>query len=507
VCHCSPSERIPFFLTEETHAHMTDVQTRPPSTAEQWPETMDPERVTGRVGAVIAVLVLAAMIMILNETVLSVALPPLMADFSVGAGTAQWLTTGFMLTMAVVIPTTGYLIQRFTTRALFAAALLLFLAGTALACIAAGFPMLLGGRIVQAAGTAMILPLLMTTTLTSVPIAHRGTVMGLNSVVISVAPAIGPTISGVLVDSLGWRWLFGLMLPVAAVVLLIGLAAIRTTGERRSAPLDVPSVVISAVAFGGLVYGLASAEALLDGALVPLVALVVGVVGLILFVRRQRVLQRVDAALLDLRPFAVRTFSISVAIVVVCMATMLGTVVVLPIYLQAGLGLSILTTGLLLLPGGLVQGVLSPIVGRLYDSVGPRPLVIPGALFLCGGQWWLSTVGQDTGLALIVAMHVAFCIGMAMLMTPLMTLSLGSLPRSRYAHGAAIMNTLQQLAGATGIALFVAALTIGAAGAAGGAVLALVDGTQDAFVLGGCLALGAVVCAPLVRRLPTAAGH
>src|SRR4051812_35831028 len=259
---------------------MTDVQTRPDPAGEQWPETLEPEKVTGRVGPVIAVLVLAAMIMILNETVLSVALPPLMADFSVTASTAQWLTTGFMLTMAVVIPTTGYLIQRFTTRALFAAALLLFLAGTALAAVATGFPMLLAGRVVQAGGTAMILPMLMTTTLTSVPVAYRGTVMGLNSVVISVAPAIGPTVSGVLVDSLGWRWLFGLMLPIAAVVLVIGLVVIRTTSETRTAPFDVPSVVLSAFAFGGIVYGLASIDALVDGAAAPLVALVVGVLAL-----------------------------------------------------------------------------------------------------------------------------------------------------------------------------------------------------------------------------------
>jgi DHA2 family lincomycin resistance protein-like MFS transporter len=480
---------------------MSDVQIRPQSAGEKWPEALEPEKVTGRVGPVIAVLVLAAMIMILNETVLSVALPPVMADFAVAPSTAQWLTTGFMLTMAVVIPTTGYLIQRLTIRAMFATALLLFLAGTALAAVATGFPMLLAGRVVQAGGTAMVLPLLMTTTLTSVPVAYRGTVMGLNSVVISVAPAIGPTVSGVLVDSLGWRWLFGLMLPIAVVVLLVGLVIIRTTSETRTAPFDGLSVVLSAFAFGGLVYGLASIDALVGGSAAPLVALVVGAVALALFVRRQVRLQRTEAALLDLRPLAVPNFRISVAIVVICMATMLGTVVVLPIYLQSGLGVSVLTTGLLLLPGGLVQGVLSPIVGRLYDAVGPRPLVIPGALLLAGGQWWLSTVGAQTSLGLVVAMHVVFCIGMATLMTPLMTVSLGSLPRSRYAHGAAIMNTLQQLAGAAGVALLVAALTIGAAGATGGLAAALVSGTQGAFVLGGCLGLVAVVCAPFVRRL------
>jgi MFS transporter, DHA2 family, lincomycin resistance protein len=497
----APSTTVP---VDEVTPPATGVPVRDVA-GEEWPD-LEPEKVTGRVAPVIGVLVIAAMIMILNETVLSVALPPLMTGFGVSATTIQWLTTGFMLTMAVVIPTTGFLLQRFTTRALFSAALLLFIAGTALAAVAPSFPVMLLARVVQAGGTAVILPLLMTTTLTSVPVAYRGTVMGLNSVVTSVAPAIGPTVSGVLVDSLGWRWLFGLMLPIALGTFALGLVLIRTDDEIRPAPLDVVSVALSAFAFGGLVYGLASISTLVEGAWAPVVALVVGAAALLLFVLRQVRLHRTESALLDLRPFTVHNFRISVVIVIICMATMLGTVVVLPIYLQAGLGVSVLTTGLLL-PGGLVQGVLSPIVGRLYDKVGPRPIVIPGALLLCGGQWWLSTVGADTGLGLVVAMHVVFCIGMAMLMTPLMTVSLGALPHRLYGHGSAIMNTLQQLAGAAGTALLIAAMTIGAAAAAGGAAQALAVGKQDAFVLGGCLGIVAVVCAPFVHRLRAAAGH
>ena len=317
---------------------------------------LEPERPTTKhITAAITVLVLAALIMILNETVLSVAVPNLMADFRVGAPTAQWLTTGFMLTMAVVIPTTGWMLQRFTTKGLFAAAMLLFLVGTVLAAFAPSFAVILLGRIVQAGGTAIVLPLLMTTTLTHVPVQHRGTIMGLNSVVISVAPAIGPTLSGVVVGSLGWRWVFGLMLPIAAVVLVLGLVLIRTTGSTRKVPLDTFSFVLSAFAFGGLVHGLASISALFQGSWAPVAALVVGVVALVVFVARQLRLQRTSgSALLDLRPFAVHNFRISVVIVMIAMATMLGTVMVLPIYLQNGLGVGVLTVGLMLLPGGLI---------------------------------------------------------------------------------------------------------------------------------------------------------
>jgi len=469
------------------------------------PPAIESEKVTTRVGPVLAVLVISAFVMMLNETALSVALPPIMTDFSVTATTAQWLTTGFMLTMAVVIPTTGFLIRRFTTRTLFTAAILLFVVGTALAVVAPSFGLLLLARVIQAAGTAVILPLLMTTTLTSVAPEKRGMMMGLNSVVISMAPAVGPTLSGFVVEALGWRWMFGVMLPIGLLALVLGVIVIRTNQDVVRARMDAFSVVLAALGFGGVVYALASIGAIVNGNLAPLAALVVGVVALVLFVSRQVRLQKTDSALLDLRPFAVHNFRTSVVVVAVAMATMLGTVVVLPIYLQAGLGVSIVTTGLLMLPGGLIQGILSPFAGKIYDVAGPRPLVVPGAILMAGGQFWLSTVGPDTALGVLVAMHLVFCIGMSLVMTPLMTVSLASLPRNLYAHGSAIMNTLQQLAGAAGTAVLVTAMTIGAVAAASGGAgeaLAQVDGTRTAFLVGGVLGLVGVTFSLFVRRLP-----
>ncbi|SDB83313.1 MFS transporter, DHA2 family, lincomycin resistance protein [Raineyella antarctica] len=471
-------------------------------------EQIEPEHITGRVTATISVLVLAALVAMLNETALSVALPAVMADLNVVASTAQWLTTGFMLVMAIVIPTTGFLLQRFTTRALFGAAIVVFLAGTVLAAFAPSFGWLLIARFLQAGGTAVILPQLMATTLTAVPVKHRGTVMGLNSVVISAAPALGPTMSGFVVDALGWRWLFGIMAPIALVLLIAGLVILRTDGDTRKAPFDVPSVILAALGFGGLVYGLSSIGAVLNGAWVPLVVLVIGLAALVVFVNRQLQLQRrTGAALLDLAPFSVPTFRWSVIIVVIAMATMLGTVMVLPIHLQLGMGVSTMLTGLLLLPGGLIQGVISPAAGKLYDVFGPRPLVIPGVVLLAVGQFWMSTIGTQTPLWYVVSAHVLFCIGMAAVMTPLMTVSLSSLPRHLYGHGSAIMNTLQQLAGAAGTAILIAAMSLGAARAATGgaeAATAQATGTQLAFIVGGIIALVAVAVSPLVKRLPVA---
>ncbi|WP_461639684.1 MDR family MFS transporter [Leucobacter sp. BZR 635] len=451
--------------------------------------------------AVIAILAISAFVMILNETVLSVALPPLMAEFGVGATTIQWLTTGFLLTMAVVIPTTGYLLSRFSVRTLFIAALVLFLIGTAVAAIAPNFGIMLVARVIQAGGTAIVMPLLMTTTLTLVPPQFRGTVMGLNSIVISVGPAIGPTLSGVVIEALSWRWVFGLMVPVALIALVVGLFFMPRLGGGKRVPLDLPSVALSLFGFGGIITAVSSAAELANGSLVPPAALAIGVAALIIFTLRQKKLQeRGDAALLDLRPFSERNFSLSVTILTIAFGVMLGSVVVLPIYAQTGLGLSVLATGLIMLPGGITQGVLSPVVGRLYDLLGPKPLVIPGVLVLCGAQWWLSTIGTDTTTGLLIAMHVTFSVGMALVQTPMMTHAMSSLPLPLYGHGSAILNTLQQLAGAAGTAALIGALAIGAAWAGTGDAAAQIAGAKLAFAVGGVIMLVAVVCAPFLTK-------
>lgn len=469
----------------------------PSSTGDQ-PEEPNTRTIT----AVIAILAISAFVMILNETVLSVALPPLMAEFGVGATTIQWLTTGFLLTMAVVIPTTGYLLSRFSIRTLFIAALVLFLIGTAIAAVAPNFGVMLVARVVQAGGTAIVMPLLMTTTLTLVRPQYRGTVMGLNSIVISVGPAIGPTLSGIVIEALSWRWVFGLMVPVALIALVVGLFLMPKLGGGKRVPLDLPSVALSLLGFGGVITAVSSASELANGSLVPPAALAIGVVSLVIFTLRQKKLQaKGDAALLDLRPFAERNFSLSVTILTIAFGVMLGSVVVLPIYAQSGLGLTVLATGLIMLPGGITQGVLSPIVGRLYDLLGPKPLVIPGVLILCGAQWWLSTISADTTTGQLIAMHVTFSVGMALVQTPMMTHAMSSLPLPLYGHGSAILNTLQQLAGAAGTAALIGALAIGASWAGTGDAAAQIAGAKLAFAVGGAIMVVAVVCAPFLTKL------
>ncbi|MFZ2529358.1 MAG: DHA2 family efflux MFS transporter permease subunit [Rhodococcus sp. (in: high G+C Gram-positive bacteria)] len=452
----------------------------------------------------IGVLVVAAFVMILNETIMSVALPRLMVDLDIPASTAQWLTTGFLLTMAVVIPITGYLFQRFTLRQMFITSMGVFSLGTLLAAAAPGFELLLAGRVTQAVGTAIMLPLLMTTVLRVVPASRRGRMMGIISIVIAVAPAIGPTISGVVLDMLDWRWMFWIVLPISLVAFAAGAALVRNVTTTGAAPLDVVSVVLSALAFGGIVYGLSSIGHSANESRVPVwIPLVVGVAALIVFVLRQLSRQGDGRALLDLRPFTTPAFSLGLGMLAISMMSLFGALILLPLYLQNVRGLDTLTTGLLLLPGGLVMGVLSPFVGRVYDRTGPRLLVISGSIVVAAALWLLALLDTDSALPMVVLTHSLLMAGLASVMTPLMTSSLGSLPDDLYSHGSAIFSTIQQLAGAAGTALFVTVMTVVATSRAADGVTdidAAQAGIHTAFLYGGVVSLVAVAVSFLIGR-------
>lgn len=454
-------------------------------------------------GRLIALLVASAFVVILNETIMGVALPDLMREFGVEATTAQWLTTAFLLTMAIVIPVTGWLLTRFSLRSVFLAAMTSFSIGTLIAATAPVFGVLIGGRVVQAVGTALMMPLLITTILNLVEPERRGRMMGTISIVISVAPAIGPTVSGLVLDSLSWRWMFWIVLPIALLSLSLGARWVRNVTEPRRVPVDAVSVVLSALAFGGLIYGLSSiGESASGHTPVPVwIPLVVGGLALVAFVARQLALK--ERALLDLRAFSVPSFAIAVALVAVSMMALFGTLILLPLYLQNVLGLSVLETGLMLLPGGLVMGLLAPIVGRAFDRVGPRPLVAPGAAVASVALWGMTTLDVGTGQPTVIGLHVLLSIGLALMFTPLMTSALGSLPQHLYSHGSAIVSTLQQVAGAAGTALFITVMTRGTvAGTDDG--LSLVDATADgihaALMWGGIISTAAILVALLVRR-------
>lgn len=454
---------------------------------------------------VIGLLLVATFVVILNETIMGVALPRLMEDLAIPAGVAQWLTSAFLLTMAIVIPTTGFLMQRLTTRAVFILAMSTFCAGTLIAALSPGFAMLLVGRVVQAVGTAIMLPLLMTTTMTLVPADRRGQVMGNISIVISVAPALGPTISGLILNYLDWRWMFWLVLPIALAALAVGCAMMRNVTETRKAPLDLLSVLLSALGFGGLVYGLSAlGEGGAHGAepAIPLwIAPAAGLVALVLFLLRQMRLQRDDRALLDLRTLRIPAYALALTLLGISMMALFGAIILLPILMQNVMGLTTLQSGLILLPGGLLMGLMAPWVGRQFDRHGPRPLVLPGAVLASLALAMLALSGAS--VPLLVAAHLVLSVGLALLFTPLFSSGLGALPPHLYSHGSAMVGAVQQVAGAAGIAALVSVMTIrtGRLAAAGAdQVAAISGGIHLAFVLAAVVSLGAVVGAVFVRR-------
>lgn len=472
----------------------------------------DPATIPRPVKIVLAVLVFAAFVMMLNETALAVALPAIMAEYGIEATTAQWLLTGFMLTMAVMMPMTGWIIERFSTRAVFVFAIAAFLLGTVVAALAPSFIVLLIARVAQGIGTAVILPLLMTVTMTVVPPQRRGTIMGLIAVVMAVGPGLGPTVAGLILSVATWHAIFWVMVPLVAVSATIGIFTVSDISSHRATPFDVLSVILSVFAFGGLVYGLSSIGELVEGggaATLPLLILVIGLVGLALFVWRQLALSKHGRALLDLRPLAVRNFTIPLVVLLALFGALLGVLNTLPLYLQGSVLATALVTGLALLPGGLLEGVLSPFAGRLFDQYGPRPLIIPGMAIVVGSLFWLATVDETTSVWLVVAIHVIFSVGLAGLFTPLMTTALSSVDAELYSHGSAILNTLQQLAGAAGTAVMIAVYsTVGSTARGAGAAepVALADGANSAFLVAACVTVVALVLSLFIQRAPTSAG-
>ncbi|MGW4796097.1 MDR family MFS transporter [Nonomuraea sp. MG754425] len=453
----------------------------------------------GRTPPVIRLLVLATFVVILNETIMINAIPRLMSALHITEQTAQWLSTAFMLTMAAVIPVTGWFLQRVPTRVAYATAMGAFLAGTALAIVAPSFEVLLGARIIQASGTAVMMPLLMTTLMQVVPAEDRGRVMGNLSLAISVAPAMGPTASGLILQFGSWRLLFAVVLPIAALITWRGLKRLENVGETEVSTVDWFSVVTAAAGFGGLVYGLSRFEGGEAGVAAAIV--VAGLVCITVFVLRQLSLQKRGVPLLDLRTLRHRTYTVALIMMSVAFMSMLGSMILLPLYLQSVRGLSALETGLLVMPGGLAMGLLGPSVGRLFDRFGGRVLVIPGAIGIMLALAGYTQVSMTMPYWQILALHALLSVSLAATFTPVFTLGLGAVPPRLYSHGSSILSTLQQVAAAFGTALVVTVMSARATVLTERGVtetLANLDGMRLAFIIGAVLSVAVVGTALLL---------
>ncbi|WP_050616781.1 DHA2 family efflux MFS transporter permease subunit [Bacillus testis] len=399
-----------------------------------------------------AALLVAGFVGLFSETALNIALGELSHIFEVDATTIQWLATGYFLTLGILVPVTGILMQKFTTRQMFLASLFFSMIGTVLAALAPAFSVLLTARVIQAAGLAIILPLTQNVIFTIFPPNKRGAAMGVMGLVILAGPAFGPTLAGMILDTLSWHWIFWFTLPFLLFSLIFGYIFIPNVNEIRQVSIDVLSVVLSTIGFGGVVYGVSVAGDLGWTSTTVLATIVVGLIALLLFVIRQT---KMEHPMLNLKAFKYPMFVLGLGMNMITFLNMLSMLVILPMFMQMALAVSAFVTGLIMLPGSLLNCVLAPKIGQLFDKYGPRAVITPGTFMVVIGYGLYAMYGTETALWIMVVTHIIMMLGIGMVLASVQTNTLNALPKQFYPDGIAITQTSQQVSGAIGIAVMV----------------------------------------------------
>ncbi len=446
-----------------------------------------------RKGPVLAIMILGAFFAIFNQTTMTVALPTLMEEFNIEAATGQWLTTGYMLVNGVLIPVTGFLMLRFSTRQLFQTAMIIFLTGTLVSAMAMNFPVLLTGRLIQAASTGIMMPLLMNVVLSLFPPERRGAAMGTVGLAIIFAPAIGPTLTGYILDAFPWQVLFYGMVPFVVIIIICGFIFLKNVSETKKGKIDLVSLILSTIGFGALLYGFSEAGNEGWSNIEVIISITVGALTIGLFTWRQLISEK---PFLDLKAFRYNMFSLTTIINCVITVVMYADMILLPLYLQNARGFTALEAGALMFPGALLMGLLSPAVGKLFDRYGVKWLAIIGIAIILATTYSFANLSDSTSYTFLILMYTGRRIGMALFLMPLQTAGLNQLPSRLNAHGTAISNTARQVAGAIGTSLIVTIMTsrtkthlqdIAAQGAANGetqahmTMEASIQGISDAY--------------------------
>lgn len=447
----------------------------------------------------VAVILAGAFVVILNQTLLNTAIPKIMSDFSVSAATAQWLTTGFQLTNGVMIPVTAFLIEKFSTRKLFLTAMILFAAGTLTAAVAPSFSVLLAARVLQASGAGIMIPLMQTIFLLIFPVEKRGSAMGMVGLVIAFAPAIGPTLSGWIVESHSWRVLFYMILPIALLDIVFAYFALKNVTKLSHPKIDIPSIILSSFGFGGLLFGFSSAGN--DGwtSINVTVSLIIGVIALVLFIWRQLSLKK---PMLEFRVFKNKIFALSVLIGMLVMVSMIGVELLLPLYMQNALDYSALESGLLLLPGAVVMGIMSPVTGKIFDKIGARPLAIIGLTIVAVMTFLFSQMNATSSYFYMMAVYAIRMFGISLVMMPIMTAGLNQLPNHMLPHGTAMNNTMRQVAGSIGTATLITIMTNNSKEASQqGLSHPMIQGMSDAFMVAAIIAVVALIMSFFIKPM------
>ncbi|SUK10915.1 multidrug resistance transporter protein [Staphylococcus agnetis] len=407
---------------------------------------------------IVAVMLISAFTAILNQTLLNTALPDIMKGLNINESTSQWLVTGFMLVNGIMIPLTAYFMDRIQTRTLYLIAMGIFLLGSIIAALAPNFAILMTARVIQAMGAGIIMPLSQFTMFTLFPKNQRGFAMGLSGLVIQFAPAIGPTLSGVLVDHFSWRVPLYVVVVVAVIGYIFGFKYMHNFSTTKSVKLDKPSVMLSTLGFGLMLYAFSIAGTISFQHPIVIMSLVISMVIIGVFIKRQLTITN---PILRLEAFKNRTFALTSIASMIAFTSMVGPALLVPIYIQNVLELSAFLSGLVVLPGAIINGLMSVVTGKIYDKVGARILIIPGFTLLLITTFLFSQITAHTSYTYIIIVFTIRLISISFIMMPLNTAGINALENDMVSHGTAIMNALRTISGSMGTAIMVTVMAIG----------------------------------------------
>ncbi len=387
---------------------------------------------------------------VIVETAMNITFPTLMKEFNVTTSIVQWLTTGYLLTVAIIVPLSSALKTRFRTKSLFITANLLFLTGLILDAVAPIFPVLLLGRIIQGCGTGIALPLMFNIIIDQVPSSKIGMMMGIGTLITAVAPAIGPTFGGVVVASLGWRFVFIILVPLLVISLVTGIKTIEQKRPTQAIRFDPLSVLLIAATFIGFILGFSNMGATRFMSLSVAGALVVGVIGLMGLIYRSL---HITQPIIDLRVLGNVAFAAHVFVFFALQLISLGMSFILPNYMQLVNGATATVAGLVVLPGAALGAVMSPISGRIFDHWGAKKPLLTGSTIVFIGLVLFTSLALNISNGLILTIYVFYMFGIGLIFGNVMTNGLSTLKNEQQADGNAILNTIQQFAGAVGTSI------------------------------------------------------
>lgn len=448
--------------------------------------TNNREKPKHKPGSIVFVAAFSAFLATFNETFLNVAFSPIMKDFGVNVQTVQWLAAAYMLGAAVMVPVSAFLYRSIPTKPLYLVTVGLLIAGSVIGALAQSFSVLLTGRIVQALGTGMLIPIGMNITLEVAPKRKLGIYMGIMGAMTTLGPSSSVIAAGVLLAFFQWQTLLWVFAALSVLCFLCGFVLLGNVAHLTHPKLDVLSPILIGIALIGILYGISTVFS--GNLLLAIMAAVVGVLFLGLFIFRQK---KLEQPLIDLRPLSVKPFAIGVIINMLALIVIFAMNIVMPLFMQNVLGRSALSASLTLFPAILLSCIVSPIAGRIYDKRGARVLLPLGFALICAFAFALA-FGKDAGtLVLLAALYIPVICGSALIIGPVQSFALSHLSPEWNPHGVTAMSTGFQIAGCIGSSLFTGVYSINAGG----------NGFTASSMLAAALALVGLVLAVVVTSM------